>query len=239
MTQPTVDLPVVGTVQRRWVYVSVGAVALIVGYAYWARSRSASGGGGVVYDPATGSVGGPAGYVNPAPHSPDSGEPVDSGQGGITTRDQWGAAATAALAELGWEPQFAAATIGRYLAGEALVPSEVTAVRAAQAAVGLCPGNPPVIVAPNTTNPPPSSEPPPPSSTPDMPTGYPLAPGSDLYQFALQVRLGQLSGMPHGIDGYTYATFQSLNPGVATYKRTTLYGPNAPHNVNAIFARIR
>lgn len=160
--RPTVTLPVFGTVQRRWVIVAAATVAAIVGYAYWSRSRGGPG-GGVLYDPATGSVTGPGGYVNPAPHSPDSGEPVVVDDTVIRTADQWGAAAVAALTQAGWDAQFAATAIGKYLGGDRLAPTEVAAVRAAQALVGLCPGNPPIIPDPSSTG----QQPPPPDDEPD------------------------------------------------------------------------
>lgn len=146
MSQP-VNVPAVGPVNRRWIVYGGLAVVGIVGYAYWKRSRSP----GTVYDPAGGTVDlGTGGYQNPAPTSPPSG-PVDDNDL-ITSNSQWSAAAISALVGIGFNPQFAATTIGKYLAGMELTPEEADVIRAAFGLVGEPPNAMAIIVRQGTGN---------------------------------------------------------------------------------------
>lgn len=220
--QPTVNVPVVGTVQRRWVIVGVAVVAGIVGFAYWSRSRSGPG-GGVLYDPTTGSVVGPPGYVNPVPDGPES-DPVVVDDSVIRTPDQWAAVATQRLIDTGWEAQFAATAIGKYLAGDGLAPEEIRAVRAAQALAGLCPGNPPIIPLPNVINPPtpPSEVEPNPGYATDTHTQ--ARKGEKLTDFLNRYYDGSESlWLALNPDTPTTANLTAIPPGVRVFIETMTY----------------
>jgi hypothetical protein len=139
----TVNVPGVGTVQRRYLIIGGAVVVIIVGAAYYMRARSGS--GGVTYDPATGSPGSGGGYRNPVPDGPESGVEVEI-PNIIDTNAEWGQAAAEKLAAAGWDPMFASVAIGKYLAGVALTTAEADAVRAAWGLLGKPPVNPPNII---------------------------------------------------------------------------------------------
>ncbi len=140
----TVTLPGVGKVQRRWVVVGGLVVVVIVGYAYYARSRS--GAGEMGFDPATGTPGGGSGeYVNPDPDGPP-GDGTAQNPAVVNTNAEWGPRAVEALAAAGWDPQFAATAIGKYLTGQGLSDLEEQAVRAAVGLTGWPPVGPPTIM---------------------------------------------------------------------------------------------
>jgi hypothetical protein len=138
----TVNLPVVGAVQSRWLYIGAGVVVVVVGGAWYLKARR---GAQVTYDPATGSVNGSGLYTNPVPNPPDSGVPVETMPGIIDTNAEWSAAAVEALQNNGWDGQFASVAIGKYLAEQAVTKDEERAILAAWALVGKPPVNPPLI----------------------------------------------------------------------------------------------
>lgn len=173
---PTVRVPGIGPVRRQWLVVGGAAVVVIVGGAYWMRRRNAGEPG---YDPATGSVTGPDGYVNPVPGAEGGSDPVSDDPQLITNNAQWGSAAIARLVEAGWDAQYASTTIGKYLSGVSLTGDEANAVRAAIAFLGWPPENPPPIrltgPAPVTPTPPRPGTPnvdPPRAPTPAPPRRY-------------------------------------------------------------------
>jgi hypothetical protein len=118
----------------------------------------------VVYDPATGSTGS-GGYQNPVPNGPESGVEVEIPQI-IDTNDEWGTAAVERLRDAGWDTQFAAVAVGKYLAGVALTSLEADAVRAAWGMLGKPPVNPPNIILVTTGSAPGSGQPSPAPITP-------------------------------------------------------------------------
>lgn len=138
----TVKLPVIGETDRRWVFVGAAAVAVIVAWAYWRRGR----GGGVAYDPSTGTPGSQTGYVNPVPDGPDA---VDPGPGprSPSNNSEWGQLAIADLVELGADGQFAALAIGKYLSSVGLTTAEADMVRRAFGVTGDPPNKLPIIMA--------------------------------------------------------------------------------------------
>jgi hypothetical protein len=159
MSQPTapatVTLPVLGTVQRRWVFVGGAAVAVVVGYAYLARRRRQA---DVTYDPATGTPTSGGTYVNPNPGADGSSGPIDSTPDSIDTNDAWTRVVLTDLVGLGWDPQFAALALGKYLAGTPVTPEELQVIRTAWGLRGRPPqGAPEPLLAPTG---PPATQPP-------------------------------------------------------------------------------
>lgn len=164
--RPTVTLPVLGTVQRRWVYVGGATVAVIVAYAYYRRRTAAP----ATFDPATGTptVGG--GYVNPNPGASGSSDVVDSTPESIDTNAQWTKAVLVDLAGIEVNAAFASAAIAKYLAAPhnatvALDEDELRVVRQAWSFEGKPPEGAaePVLASPGT-NPPPTTPAPGPES---------------------------------------------------------------------------
>lgn len=151
MSQP-VNVPAVGPVQRRWVIWGGLAVLALVGYAYWQRSRQS----GTMIDPSTGTMdAGDGGYQNPAPTSPPSGLVDDPNV--ISSNDEWARRAVDALTSIGFNAQYAATTIGRYLSGQELSPEEADVVRTAFALVGEPPNQLALVVRQQPNGPTPSS----------------------------------------------------------------------------------
>jgi hypothetical protein len=149
----------VGTVQRRWVYIGGGLVVVIVGYAYLARRRSAS--AAPTIDPATGSLAG-GGYVNPVPDAVGGSAAVDSTPDSIDTNSAWVLQVLGDLESLGWDAQFAASALGKYLAGSPVTSDELNLIRTARGLRGNPPeGAPEPLVVPGggpPSQPPPSGE---------------------------------------------------------------------------------
>jgi hypothetical protein len=147
-----VDVPAVGKVKKQYAIAGVVAVAGIVGFAWYRRSRTPA-------DPAasdpyadtrTGSELPTDKYTNPAPNgSGDSG----SGWKAPTTDVEW---AQAVVEKLSWyENGFVSATVGKYLARQVLTTDEQTLIREAWAQVGHPPGNQPIVTQTTTPPPPP------------------------------------------------------------------------------------
>jgi len=146
--RPTVTLPLVGTVQRRWVYVGVGAVALVVGYSYLAARRRAQ--TGPVLDPSTGALADSGAYINPNPGAEGSSSTVDSTPDSIDTNDAWVRVVLADLAGLDWPTSFAASALGKYLAGAPVTTDELNLIRTAWGLRGKPPqGAPEPLLAPS------------------------------------------------------------------------------------------
>jgi len=144
MTSPTVKVPGVGPVQRRYVYIGGAVVVVIVAGAWVMHLRRRASGTSLEFDPATGSVTGSGLYTNPVPDPAESGQAVEP-VNVIDTNAEWGQAAVEALTSAGWDRQFAAIAIGKYLSESPLTKEEETAVRAAWGLLGKPPVNPPPI----------------------------------------------------------------------------------------------
>jgi len=175
----TVDVPQIGKVDRKWLYAGGAVVAGIVGYAYWARSRSRSVFDPNAIDPMTGlpysasMSTGP--YVNPNPRASGS-DTVDNQSGQILTNQQWSAAVTESLINVGYDAGFVASVLGKYLSKQPLTSDEANMVRVAWAYQGKPPEGPDTIVmqtgggsTPGTPAPPPPPPPPPPPAPPPPP----------------------------------------------------------------------
>jgi len=131
----------VGPVDRRYVYVGVGAIALIVGFAYWRRRRAAQ---TVGIDTTTGSVSGSSDYVNPNPGA--SGSDTEGDPSVILTDSQWVQAVLSDFATSDtFDPGYAQIVLGKYLGGQPLDTDEQNLVRAAWALEGHPPSNAPII----------------------------------------------------------------------------------------------
>lgn len=167
---PTVKVPAIGPVRRRWLFVGAAVIATVVGFAYWRRSQQPV---QAVYDPALGTPdAGTGGYQNPAPVSPRSGPVEDEGSAGVISNDmEWGQFAIGQLTQSNWDPQFAAITIGKYLAGQPLTPEEQQVVQAAWALAGHPPSGIQIVAIPQAqpTTPTPTT-PTPTTPTPTLPT---------------------------------------------------------------------
>lgn len=148
----TVNLPILGQTRTRYVYIGGAALAVVVAWAWIAHARRKSS-GEIAFDPTTGSVTGSGLYQNPVPDGPESSQPVESVPV-IDTNAEWGTAAVEALSAAGWDRQFAAIAIGKYLSESPLTTEEANAVRAAWGMLGKPPVNPPVIhMATSTSTP--------------------------------------------------------------------------------------
>ena len=159
----TVNVPGVGQVQRRYIFIGGAVVAVIVGGA-WIIHLRRKGSGEITYDPATGSVTGSGGYQNPVPNGPDSSVPVETVPV-IDTNAEWGTAAVEALTSAGWDRQFAAIAIGKYLSSTPVTKDEELAVRAAWGMLGRPPVDVQIILQTTGSTPgsgPPAPPPPPP-----------------------------------------------------------------------------
>jgi hypothetical protein len=163
MAESTVELPAVGNVDKKWLWIGGGTVAAVLAYAYWKRSQEAAvpvieesvAGNDFLTDDGSGNVPGRTG---------DS-----SGQYGqddvIDTMQEWTADVVEKLGWADWNTGFIYTTIGKWIAGEGLTPAEKALVLAAIVASGQPPGGPyPIktaIPAPGGGDPPPPPPPPP------------------------------------------------------------------------------
>jgi len=223
-TRPTVTVPVIGTVQRRWLFVGGAAVAVIVAYAYMRRRATVN--APATFDPATGSPTSGGTYVNPVPGGNGGSDTVDSTPTSIDTNAQWVQAVIADLAGLDINVQFALTALGNYLAAPhngtvALDEDQLRIVRQAWALRGQPPEGAatPVLATPGVTTPPPSTTPPPtppPATTPPQSTSTRahVDAGSDVYLVVAQLFGGE------------WTKFETLNPGI----RSKIYWVPRPGN---------
>lgn len=194
----TVDLPGIGPVDRKWLYIGGGVVALVVGLAYVRSRAGGAGSGEVEYDPATGSPGGGGGYVNPAPSGgggdggdfdpPDEVPPMP---GEYVNRQAWVDDVVTRLS-MTWETSFVLSAIGRWFDGQILTAEEADLIRSALALGGPPPGGaPPIKVdsgrrVPEPPKTPPRQDPAPPKAPPsnDRPRVHVVKSGDTLSRIA-------------------------------------------------------
>jgi hypothetical protein len=144
-----VDVPIVGNVDDKWLYVGGALVAGIVGYAYFTRGKRgtldanagdvAFGEQGEVYDAygnLIGQPGGTPGYV--PPNIINSTMDVDDRES-PTTNAEWGRLARDELSLGGADPQAVTSAIGRFLARQPLSAVDAGLVREAIAVAGYPP----------------------------------------------------------------------------------------------------
>lgn len=156
---PTMDIPGVGNVEKKYVYIGGGAVVVIAGYMYWRNKQSstaatdaavsdtvtdpnadAAGLGADTYDP-SGTYGygydyssGATGYQSPVNQT----IPVTSEQQ-ITTDAAWDSAAVAQAGDIGVDPTALSSALGRFLAGLCVDAAQADLVRQAEGLLGRPP----------------------------------------------------------------------------------------------------
>jgi LysM domain. len=149
----TVKIPRIGNVNKQHLFVVMGVVGSFVGYRYWKARTTVP----TVIDPANATVGlNTGGFTNPAPQSPtnDSGH-ISSVTDEPTTNAEWSQRVISDLVTVGFDAQFVANTIGKYLDHQSLTVSEAAAIRVAWAMDGEPPeGNIPIRLVPTVPQPP-------------------------------------------------------------------------------------
>lgn len=143
---PTVHVPGVGDVERKYVWYGLGAAGIIAAW-YWWRQRMASASSTATdpnaIDPLTGlpysaEQSGDTGFVNPNPVTS-----IDTRTGnGITDNQAWVADVIDKLGNIGQDPSFVGAVLGKYLASQPLTLEEAAVVRMAWAFSGKPPNGP-------------------------------------------------------------------------------------------------
>jgi hypothetical protein len=158
----TVTLPLVGTVPTKYVWVSAGLVAAVVGWSYW-RKRSNSAGPEPIIEGIDGAEVpvGEDGWSN-VPGSTGNASGAHDDAGVIDTVPEWTANVVGLLSSSDWDAGYVYTTLGKWLAGEPLSEPEKQLVMAALAAAGQPPGGPyPIKTAmPTVQAPPPVYTPP-------------------------------------------------------------------------------
>jgi hypothetical protein len=141
---PTVTIPGVGPVERRWVIgVGVGVGGYVL-YRYWKAAHATPAADASLIDPQTGlpyateNLSG-GGYVNPNPVTS-----VDTSTGNeVRTNQEWVSAVTADLTtNAGMDPSWVSSVLGDYLARQPLTSDQAATVRQAWAFRGKPPEGP-------------------------------------------------------------------------------------------------
>jgi len=157
MPDPQVNVPAVGKVDRKWVMAGLAASAGIVVYAYWRRSQTAETPATEGDQYAAGDEWSPDAYAGAvAP----GGETYDPGGVEVAplTNAEWTQRVIDLLDGAGFERNFAATTVGKYLAGQQLNTAEKLLMQTAIALLGYPPsGAIPIQSAPEPVVPPVSS----------------------------------------------------------------------------------
>lgn len=169
---PTMKIPGIGPVEKKWVYVGGAAIAGFVGYAYWNKSR---------VDAAESEV---SDYTTDTDYAMDSGVDEYVNPGGSqapvvedyvtapTTNAEWYQKALAFLVDTGFDPIESAFALGRYLARQSLTSTQANMIRAASGHLGPPPvGDYPITVTPGTPSTPTPTTPTSPAVALKAPTG--------------------------------------------------------------------
>jgi hypothetical protein len=145
---PTIQVPGVGNVERKYVIGGGITVAAVAGYFWIRRNRTPLGASPAdpTVDPLTGlpytTENQPqTGFVNPNPVQ----STIDLTGDQITTNAQWAAVVTDKLGNLGFDGNYLASVLGKYLGGQGLTLEEAATIRAAWAYVGKPPQGPDTI----------------------------------------------------------------------------------------------
>lgn len=162
----TTELPGVGKVKKGYVVAGGALVVGIVGYAWWARSRSSEEAAPDFYaDTRTGSELPGDGYTNPG--GIDTGGDQDDGERAPRTDEEW---AARVLEKLTWyEPGYVSGIIARYLANQIVTATEANVIREAWAQVGKPPGGQQIRTSPTGPTTPVTPTPPPATTIPVLP----------------------------------------------------------------------
>jgi len=161
-----VQLPAVGKVKREYLFAGGALIVGIVGYAWWAKSRSGASELAVTPEDV-----GATDYVNPQTYR-DSTQAVDAtgkSPEDIDTNAEWTQKAVELLASVGFDAMMVTTALGKYLNRQGLTTTEKGAVIAARGMVGDPPvGGPyPILDALPTPKPSPDPHPTPqPKPTP-------------------------------------------------------------------------
>lgn len=151
---PTMKIPGIGPVEKKWVYIGGAAVVGIVGYAYWNKSRAEAAESEVTdytEGPGYAMDSGVDEYVNPG----GSQAPVEEDYvTAPTTNAEWAQKAIGILVDTGYDPIEASLAVGRYLARQDLSSTQANMIRAASAQLGPPPvGSYPITITPGTPAP--------------------------------------------------------------------------------------
>lgn len=152
---PTVKIPGIGPVEKKWVYIGGAFVVGIVGYAYWNKSRADAAepeiadyteGPGYAMDSGVDE------YVNPG----GSQAPVEQDYNPAPSNNiEWGQAAIEFLNDQGFEG--GAIAVGLYMTRQTLSSTQVNMIRAVHGAIGPPPqGDYPITGTPSTSTPKPT-----------------------------------------------------------------------------------
>lgn len=179
----TVDVPVVGNIDKRWLYAGAAVTALIIAVAWW-RARNAP---ATIEDPAGAEYGGelpPDASTTPGlSHTPPD-EP-DPDELPPTTNSQWTQRAVTYLESIGYDPQLVATTLGKYLGRQPLTGPEADIVRTAEGAIGKPPQGEHRIIPVGT---PPGGQPPSPAPPPPVvPQTVSVKLNYDIYRWCAEV----------------------------------------------------
>jgi hypothetical protein len=206
-----VNVPAVGKVDRKWVIAGLGGVAAIVIYAYWRRAQAPE------EDPAeegdeyaAGDEWSPDAYIGATQPGGATYQPEETDTD-VNTNAEWAQRVVDLLEGVGYDRNLAAATIGKYLAGQPLTTTEKILV---QAAIGLL-GNPPGGAIPIFSLPTPTTP------TPTTPSGTKLA----------TPRLSANAGDRRNTN---YALSWTKVPGAAYYTLKRELGPGSPTSLNVV-----
>lgn len=151
-----VDVPAVGPVQRRWLYVAGAGIGGYVLWRYWQASRAAAAAAAATPPESTGTIGGiDTGSGSGGYYDPNAGGISGSSTVGdvMTTDAQWYAAALLALEDAGYDTGAAALALGKYLRSEPLTPAEQDMVKVALAAAGNPPSGAKAIITDTSPTP--------------------------------------------------------------------------------------
>jgi hypothetical protein len=203
-----VNVPGVGNVDRKWVIAGLGGVAAVVVYAYWRRSQAVEEeplGEGETY---AGDEWSPDAYIGADTPGGQTYTP-EIQDDTVNTNAEWAQRVVDLLEGVGYDRNVAAATIGKYLAGQPLTTTEKILV---QAAIGLL-GNPPGGAIPIFSLPTPTPTPTPTTTKLSRPT----------------LRIGA------GLRSNTiYQLACNKVPGAIYYEWQRSSGPGAPTSVRTI-----
>lgn len=176
-----VNVPGIGEVDSKWLWVGAAVVAAGVGWSYW-RNQGSAGDGVEIIEEGIDGAEVPVGDDGWGNRPGQTGDATGSyGQDIIDTVPEWTAEVVSKLATADWDTGFVYTTIGKWIAGEGLTDAEKALVRAAIAAAGQPPGGPYPL---NTALPGGSNPPPPPPA--EQPATARAEAGVNLYEWANQ-----------------------------------------------------
>lgn len=146
---PTVKVPGIGPVEKKWVYVGAAVAAGIVGYAYWNKAQANAAESEVTdytEGPGYAMDSGVDEYVNPG----GSQAPVVEDRNPAPQSNiEWGQAAIEFLSDQGFEG--GAVAVGLYMTRQNLTSTQANMIRAVHGAIGPPPvGDYPIRITPGT-----------------------------------------------------------------------------------------